>query len=182
MARPKAQHVKQESLFGDEQPQPEEAAIRDPAFEVFEYLAQRLYVAKRDLKLPTQGLRVLGKKSRKLIQAMIDAYSYELDEHGKRTGRVDVELGIAACRQVIEVDEADARRTGNFTWWDADTPFRPDNFGSRLGRWRPDGKHAAFGVVENRSRPAGSSSGRGWADPEFTERSYGEPEAKGGTP
>ncbi len=173
MARPKKQDAKQETLFDEEPPQ--ETALRDPAFEVFEYLAQRLYVTKRDLKLPTQGLRVLGAKSRKLIQAMIDAYSYELDEDGKRTGRVDVELGIAACRQVIEVDEADARRTGNFTFWDAMTPFRPDNFGSRLSRWRPDGKHAAFGVVEARGGTGSApSSGRGWAEPEFTVRTYGE--------
>jgi hypothetical protein len=141
----------QQGLF-EEPPEPPKP-VRDPAMEVFEYLAERIYVTKVDLGLPARGLTTLARNDRKLIQAMIDEHSDVRDERGKKTGRIDVELGIAACRQVIEVDEADARRTKNFTYWNATTPFRPSNFDMRLGRWRPDGKHEVMFAVSEKSKP-----------------------------
>ena len=139
----------QQGLFGE--PSSEPTPKRDPAMEVFDYLSERIIATKRDMKLPARGLTVLAKKDRALIQAMIDANGYQRDHRGKPIGNFDVELGIAACKQVIEVCEADTRRSKDFTWWNAATPFRPANFDRAIGRWRPDGQHVAFGVVRSRA-------------------------------
>jgi hypothetical protein len=138
----------QQGLFGE--PSSEPTPKRDPAMEVFDYLSERIIATKRDMKLPARGLTVLAKKDRALIRARIDEHGYKRDSKGKPTGEFDVALGIEACRQVIDVDEADARRTREFDYWNAVTPFRPANFIGRLARWRPDGQHAAFGIVKRR--------------------------------
>ena len=138
----------QQGLFGDQPSAPEPA--RDPVQEVFDYLAERVYVTRIDMGLPAIGMSVIPKEGRSLIRARIDEHGYKRDRKGKPTGEFDVELGIATCRQVIDVDEADARRTKTFDYWNAITPFRPANFVGRLARWRPDGQHAAFGIVKRR--------------------------------
>ena len=140
----------QQGLFGDQSPTPPPEPARDPVQEVFDYLAERIYVTRVDMGLRAIGMSVIPKEARALIRARIDEHGYKRDSKGKPTGEFDVALGIEACRQVIDVDEADARRTREFDYWNAVTPFRPANFVGRLARWRPDGQHAAFGIVKRR--------------------------------
>lgn len=135
----------QQTLFeqADLQPTP----TRDYAAEVFDYLRERIIATKIDLGIkPARGPTVLAPADRRNIEARIR-------EQQTIDGRGDgLEAGLQACKQVIDVDEADSRRQGRISnWWNATTPFRnASNFDARLGRWREDGRHQIFGKIEDR--------------------------------
>lgn len=135
---PTREHMPQQHLFdaGQNREQPRH---RDRAREVFDYLAERIVTTKRDLGItPARGPTRLSPADRKLIEARIAEYD---------AAEPDVpDAGVIACKQVIDVDEFDSRRDQAIsTYWNATTPFRPDNFQRRLLRWRADGKHQPFG-------------------------------------
>jgi hypothetical protein len=134
--------MSQRSLFPDEAPKPT-GPVRDPAQEVFDYLAARIIAAKVELAIkPAIGPRVLGKSERRNIDERIR-------EHGKQpNGSIDLDAGVTACKRVIDVDEADCIRVRSISqYWNAATPFRnAANFEGRLMRWREDGDHQVWGA------------------------------------
>jgi hypothetical protein len=134
--------MSQRSLFPDE-PSKSIGPTRDPAQEVFDYLAARIVAAKIELGIkPAIGPRVLGKSERRNIDDRIR-------EHGKRPdGSIDLDAGVTACKRVVDVDEADSLRVRSISqYWNATTPFRnAANFEGRLMRWREDGDHQVWGA------------------------------------
>jgi hypothetical protein len=134
--------MSQRSLFPDEPSKPT-GPSRDPAQEVFDYLAARIVAAKVELAIkPAIGPRVLGKSERRNIEERIR-------EHGKRSdGSIDHDAGVTACKRVVDVDEADCVRLRSISqYWNATTPFRnAANFEGRLMRWREDGEHQVWGA------------------------------------
>jgi hypothetical protein len=134
--------MSQRSLFPDEASRPT-GPVRDPAQEVFDYLAARIVAAKVELAIkPAIGPRVLGKSERRNIDDRIR-------EHGKNpNGSIDLDAGVTACKRVIDVDEADCIRVRSISqYWNASTPFRnAANFEGRLMRWREDGDHQVWGA------------------------------------
>jgi hypothetical protein len=134
--------MSQRSLFPDEPSKPT-GPTRDPAQEVFDYLAARIVAAKVELGIkPAIGPRVLGKSERRNIDDRIR-------EHGKRPdGSIDLDAGVTACKRVVDVDEADCVRLRSISqYWNATTPFRnAANFEGRLMRWREDGDHQVWGA------------------------------------
>ena len=143
--RPARGHMSQQTLFGEATTAPSKP--RDLAAEVFEYLRERIIATKTDLGIkPARGPSVLSPADRRNIEARIR-------EQQTIAGRGDgLEAGLLACKQVIDVDEADCRRKGEVSqYWNATTPFRnASNFDARLGRWRENGEHQIFGTVEQR--------------------------------
>lgn len=141
--------VTQQSLFGDEPSKPT-GPTRDPAQEVFDYLASRIVAAKTELGIkPAIGPRILGKTERRNIDDRIR-------EHGKRPdGSIDFDAGVEACKRVVDVDEADCVRVREISqYWNATTPFRNSaNFEGRLMRWREDGEHQVWGVKAKGPKP-----------------------------
>jgi hypothetical protein len=133
--------MSQRSLFPDEPVS--SGPVRDPAQEVFDYLAARIVSAKVELAIkPAIGPRVLGKSERRNIDERIR-------EHGKNpNGSIDLDAGVTACKRVIDVDEADCLRVRSISqYWNASTPFRnAANFEGRLMRWREDGEHQVWGA------------------------------------
>jgi hypothetical protein len=117
---------------------------------VFAYLRERIIATKVDLGIkPARGPTTLSAADRKAIEARIR----EQDQADPTTP----DAGLLACRQVIDVDEADCRRNREISnWWNATTPFRnARNFESRLMRWRADGKHQPFAYSSSSGgRPA----------------------------
>ncbi len=140
----------QRRLFEQErEPDREIAPVRDRAREVFEHLRDRIIATKVDLGIkPARGPTKLAPADRKAIEARIR----EHDEADPTTP----DAGVIACKQVIDVDEADCRRNREISaYWNATTPFRnARNFESRLLRWRADGKHQPFGASSGGGRPA----------------------------
>jgi hypothetical protein len=134
--------MSQRSLFPDEPSKPT-GPTRDPAQEVFDYLAARIVAAKIELGIkPAIGPRVLGKSERRNIDDRIR-------EHGKNpNGSIDLDAGVTACKRVVDVDEADCVRLRSISqYWNATTPFRnAANFEGRLMRWREDGEHQVWGA------------------------------------
>jgi hypothetical protein len=125
---------------------------------VFAYLAERIVAVKRELGIkPARGPTVLSVADRRRIEQRIAEY-----------GAGDVDRGVEACRQVIEVDEADCRRNQEISsYWNASTPFRTDgtkinNFASRLDRWREDGEHVPFGARGSSKRSTARGTNQGW--------------------
>lgn len=132
---------------------------RDRAMEVFAYLRERIIATKVDLKIsPARGPTVLSTADRKAIEARIR----EQDEADPHTP----DAGVTACKQVIDVDEAEARANQEIgAYWNATTPFRNSrNFEQRLLRWRADGRHRAFGAAagEPTGRLRRSKNDLGW--------------------
>ena len=129
-------HMGQIPLFDGPVAAPAEPKA-DPAEAVFAYLRERILATKTDLGIkPVRAPRILSKTDARAINARVVEY-----------GDGDEAAGIEACKQVIDVDEADCRRQGEISgYWNATTPFRnAANFENRLQRWRADGKHSVFG-------------------------------------